>query len=46
MSISMTGSDCMADKKYARFEIPKIKRKAIDSAEVYDGEKCRGKAGV
>ncbi len=29
----------VADKKHARFEIPKIKRKGNYSAEVYDGEK-------
>jgi len=29
----------VADKKHARFEIPKIKRKGIFSAEVYDGDK-------
>lgn len=29
----------VADKKHARFEISKIKRKGNYSAEVYDGEK-------
>lgn len=29
----------VADKKHARFEIPKIKRKGNYSADVYDGEK-------
>ena len=29
----------LSDKQHARFEIPKIKRKGIYSADVYDGDK-------